>query len=117
MIYSENAHLLFPPTAIPSVREARGALWQELVDSVLKTPPDSPEQTALLLVLARLNGCTTCNVDSYRALQGCPACARQALRRFRGSDEDLNDLYCSALQEVKHFLKQKETYRQQQATA
>lgn len=117
MIYSEDTHLLFPPAAIPSVRDARGALWQELVDSVLKTPPDSLEQTAILLVLARLNGCTTCNVDSYRALQGCSVCARQALRRFRGSDEDLNDLYRSALQEVKHFLNQKESYHQKQATA
>lgn len=117
MIYSEGANLLFPPAAIPSIGEARGTLWQALVDSVLKTPPDSLEQIALLLLLARLNGCTTCNVDSYRALQGCSACARQALRRFRGSDEDLQKLYRSALQEVKDFLKQKEISRKGQAVA
>lgn len=117
MIYSEDANLLFPPDAIASVREARGALWQELVDGVLKTHPDSLEQTAFLLLLARLNGCTTCNVDSYRALQGCSACARQSLRRFRGSDEDLQELYYSALQEVKHFLERKSDSQKRQADA
>lgn len=117
MIYSEDTNLLFPPTAILSVREARGALWQELVDSVLKTPPDSLEQTAFLLLLARLNGCGTCNVDSYRALQGCSTCARQSLHRFRGSDEDLQALYHSALQEVKHFLEQKSDSQKSQASA
>lgn len=117
MIYSEDTNLLFPPAAIPSVREARGTLWRELVDGVLRTPPDSPEQTAFLLLLARLNGCTTCNVDSYRALQGCSACARQSLRRFRGSDEDLQALYRSAVHEVERFLSQKHPSSQHQASA
>ncbi len=107
MIYSENTNLLFPPTAIASLRHARGPLWQQLVNSVLKAKPDSLEQIAFLLVMARLNSCTTCNVDSYRALQGCSTCARQSLRRFRGSDEELVSLYQTAVQEVKRFLSQK----------
>ncbi len=107
MIYSGNTNLLFPPSAIASLRNARGPLWQQLVDNVLQTPPDSVEQTAFLLVMARLNGCTTCNIDSYRALQGCPACARQSLRRFRGGDEELQSLYQAAIQEVTRFLNRK----------
>jgi alkylhydroperoxidase family enzyme len=107
MIYSENTNLLFPPEAIASVRAARGVLWQSLVDEVLQSPPDSLEQMAFLLMMARLNGCATCNVDSYRALQGCSACAHQALRRFRGRDEDLQELYHAALREVEQFLKKR----------
>ena len=82
----------------------RGAEWQSLVSSVERAGQDSPEQTAFLLMLARLNGCATCNIDSYRAMLGCIACAKQSLKRFHGSDEELSALFETAHSEVSLFL-------------
>jgi len=43
-------------------------------------------------------------VDSYKAMQGCVACAIQNVRRFKGTDAALLKLYREALKEVKAYL-------------
>ena len=62
----------------------------------LQAGPDSLEQMAFVLMMARLNNCTTCNADSFRAMTGCTTCAKQSLKRFHETDEALAALYQAA---------------------
>lgn len=104
-MYAEN-ELLFPPHAVTKIRKARGDQWEELVDGVLRLPEDHPRSLALSLTMVRLDGCLTCETDSYRAMRGCIPCALQSLRRFKGSDEDLIDRYHKALEDVEVYLEE-----------
>jgi hypothetical protein len=38
-------------------------------------------------------------------MRGCTQCARQTVRRYRGSDQDLDELFAQTCQEVKDYLK------------
>jgi len=104
-MYSTETDLLFPPRAIPGLLDVRGAAWRDLVADVLAVGPDSLKQTAFILMMARISNCITCSADSYRAMNGCITCARQALKRFRGSDDDLIGLFQSAKTEAEKYSK------------
>jgi len=73
-MYTENA-LFFPKTAIASLQKLRGAQWEALVERVTTLPETHEETLALMLLMIQLNGCLTCETDSYRAMRGCCACA------------------------------------------
>jgi hypothetical protein len=102
-MYAEN-EILFPPHVIPRLRRARGERWQELVDRVTSLPPDHPETLAFSLMMIRLDGCLSCETDSYRAMKGCSACALQVLHRHKGSDAELLQRYRKALHDVEAYL-------------
>ena len=106
-MYNPDTDLLFPPRAIPALSEERNAAWRELVLAVEKSGQDSPDQTAFILMMARMNTCATCNADSYRAMNGCATCARQSLRRFHGSDEELVEMFQTAKGEVERYIQKK----------
>ena len=106
-MYNPDTDLLFPPRNIASLSHERGTAWQKLVATVEATGPDSPEQMTFILMLARLNSCATCNADSYRAMHGCNVCARQSLKRYHGSDEDLTGLFETTRTEVNLHLQKK----------
>lgn len=103
-MYNPDTDLIFPPRCIPSLFNERGATWQKLVKIVVETGLDSHEQMAFILMMARLNNCATCNADSYRSIHGCTICAKQSLKRFHGSDEELTGLYQSAISEVVEYI-------------
>jgi hypothetical protein len=103
-MYNPETEVLFPSKAIGSLSSLRGKIWQDLVIQVQKCPIDSPEQTAFLLMMIKIDGCTSCNVDSFRAMRGCPACAQLNIKRYKGSDDELVRLYLQALKESKTFL-------------
>lgn len=101
MIYqNEDADILFPTRAIFALRDLRGPIWRELIDHVYSRGAASVEQQAFMLLMIRLNGCLTCSADSYRAMQGCTLCARQAVLRFKGTDQELIDAYLRAKTDV-----------------
>ena len=102
-----DTDLIFPPRAIHALAEERNASWRVFVESVEQSDPDSLEQTAFILVMARMSGCASCNSDSFRALNGCSTCARQSLKRFRGSDEELLDMFQTARDEVERYVEKK----------
>lgn len=108
-MYAEN-ELMFPYTAIPSLRRLRGAQWQELVERVMNLPEAHEETLAFMLMMIRLNGCIGCETDSYRAMRGCAACAVQTLRRYKGDDEELLSAFRQALAEVHQFAKLNPSY-------
>lgn len=98
-----NNELMFPHRVIPEIKTARGAQWQALIERVERLPETSDETLALMLTMIRIDGCMTCETDSFRAMRGCAACALQTLRRFKGDDAELIEQYEQALIEVRQF--------------
>lgn len=101
-MYADN-DILFPYQAIPHLKALRGPVWQRLVHEILQLPETHERTLAFMLMMIRLNGCLSCETDSYRAMRGCAACAQQSLRRYKGSDDDLIKLFDKALQEIRQF--------------
>jgi hypothetical protein len=102
-MYAEN-EILFPPRVIPRLRRARGERWQQLVEHVASLAEDHPESLAFSLMMIRLDGCLSCETDSYRAMKGCTGCALQVLHRHKGSDTELLQRYRKALRDVEAYL-------------
>jgi hypothetical protein len=103
VMYNSDTDLLFPLRVINSLSELRGESWADLIDRVENSNEPMP-QAAFVLMMVRLGGCVGCNADSFRAMRGCTQCARQSVKRFRGSDFDLTSLYEDALKDViRHF--------------
>jgi hypothetical protein len=98
-----NNELLFPHHVIPALRKLRGQQWRTLVEQVMKLPENHEESLAFMLMMIRLNGCMACETDSYRAMRGCSACAIQTLRRYKGEDDELVDMFRQALADVRKF--------------
>src|SRR5215475_2815211 len=101
-----NNEILFPYHVIPALRNLRGPQWRELVERVLTLPETHEETLALMLLVVRLDGCMICETDSYRAMRGCAGCAVQTLRRHKGDDEELIELFEQALDDVRNFAAQ-----------
>lgn len=99
-MYNEDTDLLFPPRAIPSLRNLRGDEWRNLADNVLSSPTTDTMRLAFILLMVRMGGCTSCHSDSYRAMRGCTHCSQQTIRRFRGSDKELLDLFEQARKDI-----------------
>jgi len=100
----DHLELLFPSNIIGSLRDLRGETWQALVDEVRRQPATSVEHLGFVLMMTRLARCTTCTIDSHRAIRGCTFCAQKAITRFKGSDQDLLETYRQACEEVANFL-------------
>jgi hypothetical protein len=88
------------------LEELRGRQWKELVRTAMRAPESSPEQLAFSLLLIRLNGCLTCHTDCYRAMRGCTVCSVTSVRRFRGEDAELVEMYEQALEDVRQYLEE-----------
>ncbi|MBN1562749.1 MAG: hypothetical protein JXA10_02845 [Anaerolineae bacterium] len=99
-MYQKDAEVLFPTRVIESLHPLRGPKWQQLVEHVLTLPENNPDVLAFNLVMIRLNGCLSCQADSFRAMRGCTICARQSLIRFKGSDDNLVDMWETARSEI-----------------
>ncbi|MBN1265885.1 MAG: hypothetical protein JXA25_10360 [Anaerolineales bacterium] len=104
-VYRDDTEILFPMRVASDLRDLRGELWRDLVDSSVESPCASEQQLAFSLVIISLAGCLSCNTDSYRAMRGCTVCAKQTIQRFRGDDQELINLYLQALKEVQVYLK------------
>jgi len=88
-MYNEDTELLFPLRVAPTLRDLHGAGWRKVVDKAIKAAPESPEAVGFVLAMARVDGCHTCNSDSFRAMKGCTLCAQDAVRRYRGGEKAL----------------------------
>jgi hypothetical protein len=102
-MYNSDTELLFPLRVIPELRNLRGPVWRDLIDMVSADGADPLDQMAVVLMMVRLGGCIPCNADSFRAMRGCTQCARQTIRRYKGSDEDLVTQFQNARREVKNY--------------
>lgn len=100
-----KTEMMFPPQVIPKLRSLRSKEWQRLVDRVSALPEIHPDKLAFMLMMIRLDGCLTCDADSYRAMRGCELCARQTIRRFKGTDEELMEHFKQAQKDVLEYMK------------
>ena len=106
-----NNEILFPNYVIPMMRDMRGPLWRDLVDRVIDLEDDHPEKLALVMTMIRFNGCMECETDSYRAMRGCVLCTAQMLRRYKGKDEELLEMYYQSLADVAAWVEEQRRIR------
>ncbi len=103
-MYPES-EILFPSRCIPPLRGLRGQKWAKLVDRIAALPDGHEDILGFSLMMINLASCLTCDLDSYRASLGCCTCARRTIAGFKGSDEDLIDLFEETRKEVRAYLK------------
>lgn len=99
-----KAELLFPYALISSLRNLRGPVWARLVDRVAAVEETHPDSLAFILMMIDLGSCLPCNSKSYKFLQGCQVCSDRTIRCYKGSDEDLVDLFEKSLKRIKDEL-------------
>ncbi len=92
----EKYDLFFTPRLMPPLRNLRGEEWTQLIDSLAGLPETHPDRLAFALMMIHLGGCLNCAMDSYRAQQGCAACAGHTIISFKGSDKQLIKRYETA---------------------
>ncbi len=98
--------LLFPSRAIEPLRSLRGQQWESLIDKLVELEAASLERTAFVLFMVRLGGCSTCQSDSFRAMRGCVVCSSTTIKRYKGTDQSLIDLYSEAKKDVAKYMKE-----------
>jgi hypothetical protein len=99
-MYNSDTELLFPLRVIPSLKNLRGEEWKALIDQVTEPDCDFIEQMAFVMMMVKLSGCVVCNGDSFRAMRGCTQCARQSVKRYKGSDQDLIEQISKARRDI-----------------
>jgi hypothetical protein len=104
VFYQTDAEMIFPARVIPTLRKLRGNDWKLLIDQVSAQPESSPDVLAFSLMMIRLGACMTCHSDSYRAMRGCTLCALQTITRFKGTDDELLDLWQAARIDIAAYL-------------
>lgn len=105
-ILHAKAELLFPAHLIPSLRDLREDGWRQLVDRVAALPETHPDSLAFVLMMIELDGCLKCNSNNYKFLRGCYLCATQTVQSFKGSDQELLEMYQRAQEELNLYLEQ-----------
>ncbi|MGD0005496.1 MAG: hypothetical protein ABSE06_14835 [Anaerolineaceae bacterium] len=103
-MYNSDTELLFPMRIIPTLSSMRNEEWQQLVADLSANPAEKTDHLAFVLMMAKLGGCMACNADSFRAMRGCTQCAKQTVRRFRGSDKELIDQFKQSRREMESYL-------------
>ena len=104
-MYNPDTELLFPLRVIPQLRSSRpGETWSQLIDRLASDESSRFERLAFVLIMVRMGGCASCSADSFRAMKGCTACAKQTAKRYRGSDAEFLEQYQQAQKEVEAHL-------------
>lgn len=103
LLFQEDAELLFHERLIPHLRDLRSEDFRQLVDDVLACEPTDTPLLGFSLMMVRLASCMTCTADSYRAMNGCTACATKTISGFRGTDSELRGLWQQACEDVENW--------------
>jgi hypothetical protein len=103
---SASIDLLFPSRAIEPLRKLRGERWENLINDLVELDPESLERIAFVLLMVRIGGCTTCQSDSFRAMRGCIMCSSNTIKRYKGDDQSLLELYNEAKKEITRYIKE-----------
>jgi hypothetical protein len=106
-MYNSDTELLFPLRVVPALSDLRGSECQVLLKQVCSPEASLAEQMGFVLMMVRIDGCVGCNADSFRAMKGCTLCARQNLKRYRGSDKEFVELFEQTRKEVELYLEKK----------
>ena len=104
-----DTEFLFPMRAIGALAEMRGKDWGKLVKKLDTLPQTDEAKIAFSLLMIKLAGCVGCTADSFRAMRGCTQCARLVIKRYKGTDEELIDLYKASIKDVKTTIEKRDT--------
>ena len=104
-MHNPDTELVFPLRVLPMLRSFRGEKWRQIINKVISGDANIVEETAISMVMMDVTGCLTCNSDSFRAIKGCTKCAKHALRKSKHSDQDLLQMFETAKESVKAYLK------------
>lgn len=107
-MYNNDTELLYPMRVTQSLRNIRDEKWTVLIDRILSDDTEEIEKMAFTLMMVKIDGCINCNTDSFRAMRGCTQCAKQNIKRFRGNDQELFEMYDHAVEEMKHYLTERQ---------
>ena len=102
---------LFPSRVMKSLKGLRGNDWDAIIENAESLPEKAPDHLAFVLMMVKLNGCMTCNSDSFRAMRGCTQCSALNVRRYRGTDRQLSQLYEKARKEITRTLEAKQNLK------
>jgi hypothetical protein len=72
--------------------------------------PTNPDRIAFVLMMVRIGGCASCQSDSFRAMRGCILCSSTTVKRYKGSDQTLIDLYNEAEKDVNRYMEEVTDY-------
>ena len=101
---SNTVDLLFPSKAIEFLCRLRGMQWEKLINGLLELEPKDPDRIAFVLMMVRIGGCASCQADSFRAMRGCILCSSTTIKRYKGTDQTLIDLYKEAKKDVVKYI-------------
>jgi hypothetical protein len=103
-MFNSDTEVLFPLRVVPTLRSLHGDAWRRLMDHLQTQDVVASERFAMVLMMVRMCGCAGCSADSFRAMRGCTLCARQTVKRFRGSDKEIVDQFRLVQKEVEAYL-------------
>jgi hypothetical protein len=102
-----DTEFLFPMRAIGALAEMRGKDWGKLVKKLDNLPQTDEAKIAFSLLMIKLAGCVGCTADSFRAMRGCTQCARLVIKRYKGTDDELIELYTASIKDVKAIMEKR----------
>jgi hypothetical protein len=103
-----NNEWMFPVSATPLIREARGDEWRELTEYVESLDEEHEDSLAFTLMMVKICGCLSCQPGGYKLSLGCSTCAFRASANLKGSDNQVLRRYQAAREEVRTFLSERE---------
>ncbi len=103
-MFNSDTEVLFPLRVVPTLRSLHGEEWHRLVDRFQANEEDAADRFAFVLMMVRMCGCVGCSADSFRAMRGCTLCARQTVKRFRGTDYEIVEQFRQVRKEVEVYL-------------
>jgi hypothetical protein len=102
-----DTELIFPIRILPKLIDLRGEIWGKKINELLETN-NLVNQVGMIVLMIKVAGCITCNADSYRAIRGCTLCSQQAIKRYKGTDKELIQIYLKSCVKVKKFIEKRE---------
>ena len=99
-MFNPDTDFLFPSRVIPKLQGLRGPEWDALIEKANAAPPTDPDHLTFVLMMVKLNGCETCNADSFKAMRGCTACSVQSIERFSGHEAEIQKRYDKAASQI-----------------
>lgn len=108
-MFNPDTEILFPMRVIPQLRQMHGEEWHALIDHLQSGKAAPAEIFAFVLMMVRTCGCVGCNADSFRAMRGCSQCARQTVKRLRGTDREILEQYRTVQKEVEQHMQRSGT--------
>ncbi|MHC1741204.1 MAG: hypothetical protein AB9897_08860 [Anaerolineaceae bacterium] len=106
-MFNSDTELFFPIRVIPTLKQARGAEWDALIDRVTSIEASQVEKIAFSNLIIKLAACQGCDADSFRAMRGCTQCSRIVVKRYKGSDAELLEQFEQCKKEVAEFVEKR----------